>query len=73
MKAAKLIRSKICHNVNADESDILNNGWHKGWRKPDSQTVAFYYKRQWWASVPSLEKVQGPFNTKEEALNAKSA
>lgn len=46
----KLISSRICHDVHAE--DQLAGGWHKGWRKPNSETVAFYYRRRWYASNP---------------------
>jgi len=69
-RSNKLIKSSVCHDVHAPTLDILNNGWHNGWRKPDSQTVAFFYKKQWWASITGNLKVQGPFKDKQAALDA---
>lgn len=68
MKSKKLVRCSVCHDVHADPSDELNNGWHKGWRLPDSKTTAFFFKKKWWASGRA-PVVTGPFKTKEEALN----
>ena len=65
-----LIRSNVCHNVHIDASDVLNNGWHKGWRKEGSTSIAFYFKKKWWSSVTGRWKVSGPFINKETALNA---
>lgn len=63
----KLISSRICHDVRAD--DELAGGWHKGWRKPDSDTVAFYYRGRWYASKPDRVRPIG-CDSKEQALNS---
>ncbi len=67
---SRLVRTSICHNVFADPTDILNNGWHNGWRKPEGGRTAFYYKRNWWSSDTKEGRcVLGPYISKEEALN----
>lgn len=69
MKTKKV---KVCHNVHADENDELNFGWHDGHSLLNSETVAFKYKQQWYASNTKKDqnKVLGPFESKEEALSA---
>lgn len=69
-RSNKPVKSSVCHDVHAPSLDILNNGWHKGWRKPDSLTVAFYYKKEWWASITGKRIVSGPFKDKQTALDA---
>lgn len=50
----KLIRASVCHDVRMGEySDMpcpLRGGWHKGWKLPGSDAVAFYYGKKWWRS-----------------------
>lgn len=67
MKKKRLIRSTVIHDVRA--TDEISGRWHDGWRKPDSETTAFYYKGRWYASRSDRE---APFacNSKEEALNS---
>jgi len=64
----KTIQCRNIHDVSAPKSDELNGRWHKGERLEQSETVAFYFKRDWWASVPGLEKVIGPCEDKHAAL-----
>lgn len=66
MKPKQPIRSKICHDVRA--TDQLAGGWHKGWRKPDSETVAFYYRGRWYASSPKRVRPVA-CASKQEALD----
>lgn len=67
MKKKKLIRSDVIHDVRA--TDELSGCWHRGWRKPDSETTAFYYKGCWYASRQDQD---APFacDSKEKALNS---
>jgi hypothetical protein len=66
-----LIKCRVCHNVKDEYGNELNHGWHDGWRLENSETVAFYYKKKWYASVPGLKEVAGPFNNMETALEQK--
>lgn len=64
----KLIRPQVCHNVFA--KDELNGGWHDGFRRDGSERIAFFFRRQWWASDSAINEdaVLGPFDTKTKAL-----
>ena len=68
MMKTKLIRVKVCPNVEMP-NDSVEGAWHVGWRLPDSQTIAFYSKRQWWASTG--DGLILPVASKEIALKVK--
>jgi len=51
----KLIKVRNIHDVTA--RDALNGKWHSGVRLPDSETVAFYFRGAWYASVPGRKRV----------------
>jgi len=58
----KLIRVRVCPDVMATD---FKGEWHTGWRKPFSQTIAFYYKKAWY-SLHEHNIVK--MNSKEKAL-----
>lgn len=63
----KLIRTRVIPDTLA--TDPLLGAWHKGWRKPGSETVAFYYKGAWYACPAMQEGAIGPLKSREEALS----
>jgi hypothetical protein len=66
MKPPKLVNCRICPDITAPE-DSIEGMFHKGIRKFDSEQVAFYYQKKWWAALSDFT-VAGPFKSKEEAL-----
>jgi hypothetical protein len=53
----KPVRVSICPDPLHRPEDPLLNGWHKGWRLPDSQTIAFRFRGKWFADN-GIETVQ---------------
>ena len=68
----KPIRLSICPDVRrscySDDPDPFLGGYHKGWRLPDSETVAFFHGGSWWA-CPNRDCPPIKCSSKTEALN----
>ncbi len=61
----KTISLRFVHDVNA--SDPLCGEWHSGFRLPTSDTIAFFFRGKWRASVGG--EMSPPLAGKVEALN----
>jgi hypothetical protein len=66
----KLIRLRICPDVTAPDDSVAGM-WHKGYRRPDSETTAIFHRKKWWRSTAEMP-VAGPFETKEIALTTQT-
>ena len=72
----RIIRGRILLNVDAPKSDKLFGQYHTAWRRPDSDTWAFYFRGDgslrpsWYAWTSGCELRDQ--SSKEEALNFKS-